>query len=380
MSRVGQTLVSECSARICPIYSFETSEFDCSLLPLEIENPVNESERKRFEVIERRLSTLETAIPLISENDKKSKWRKLNSWVVKNPIAPFVIALLAVLVTVFAIPASGLFGHYLQSRDNADNQKIDSRIDSKLNPINAQLTDIDGKITKLQATLNTLQPFIQDLVQKEMTTASAMSKPEFEAALPKIAHALTTARNQNLTVQTSAVNRVSERLLAIDPHTTPDFWPAAAALISYRDERPAHPTLPDCAKQTPGLTMSTPLRAPFPHGKYGEGLEYKNCTIVLDDANEVVNSNLWIVEHRSMKQDPRSNQQFTLTLDNVHVIYRGGTIIPADIIIFNSCTFELNIQKIPPPRAQSLTHLLLASRNVQTLTLGSPSHQENSGM
>lgn len=331
--------------------------------------------------IDKRLDDLEERLNISTTFHTQRLSQRLGSWVAGNKLASAIITLLMLVVATLAIFATPMFDRHLRNADDARNQTIDSRIDAKLKPINDQLIKIDGQVTELNSKLNTLQPFIQDLVQKEMTRASAMPRPEFKKELPKITHALTAARNQNVTVQASLVNRVSNQLLGLEQHPTPEFWQAASALISYRNQPPKQVALPNCGKTTPTLSVTTPVPLTRTLQGYGEGLEYRNCTIVLDDANDIATSHLWVVEHRSMQEDWRSGKQFTLTLENVHVIYRGGTIIPADVIVFKSCTFEFDVNATPPARAQSFTQLLLASGNEKILTLGSDrSRQESSGM
>jgi hypothetical protein len=197
---------------------------------------------------------------------------------------------------------------------------------------------------------------------------SPASPQQLQANLSTVVAQIQTARVNGKKPDTKKVTELSNvvsKVVENNPQT-PEAWQAAAALITYRTEQPQQQNPKECGSETPQIELSNEVQ-------YSEGLGYSNCTIVLDDAPDIVNSRLWIVEHQSMRNDPRSSQHFALVLNNVHVIYRGGSILPADIFIFTNCTFDFQMSVPPPAPAQSLSKLLLAANVQQRVTFVNPS-------
>ena len=80
---------------------------------------------------------------------------------------------------------------------------------------------------------------------------------------------------------------------------------------------------------------------------YGEA--YEDCTVILDGASisEIFRSG------QSSVGTP-SGAPSILKFTHVHVIYRGGTIPPANLLLFFNCTFEFQLNAQPSHWDRSL--------------------------
>jgi hypothetical protein len=54
------------------------------------------------------------------------------------------------------------------------------------------------------------------------------------------------------------------------------------------------------------------------------------------------------------------SKHLKLLLKNVHVVYRGGEMIPFAQMLCDHCTFEIESPNIPPPTGKQLIRMLLA--------------------
>jgi hypothetical protein len=149
-----------------------------------------------------------------------------------------------------------------------------------------------------------------------------------------------------------ALSRVVQRSPGV-----PDAWHAAATLINYRTA--AKKSNNQICKPS-GNEMAIGLSPDF---KVQTVIILQDCTLVLDDAPEIVDT-------KSFKAVPENERG--LILKNVHVIYRGGAIIPVKGILFAQCSFDFQMYSAPPLPARSLTVTLLASNNLDRISFQEP--------
>jgi hypothetical protein len=148
------------------------------------------------------------------------------------------------------------------------------------------------------------------------------------------------------------------RVLLAHPEL-PEAWRAAGSRIAIR----AVPNIPApsevCGRQhNLGNNISD-----LPSIDHKVLPKYSNCTIVLDDAPQIVNSNPIFFKRRSAQQANESRRPL-LRLQNAHVIYRGGQILPIDALACIDCTFEFDILSAPPKRGRSLMRALLIAPDI----------------
>lgn len=143
---------------------------------MDIENRLSKIEQ-RLDKVEREVGGKQVGVPTFG---------RLLRWVVENKVAAGLIIVLTLLLTFVGIFASPLFSEWLQSRDDAENRRIDERIDNKLKPVNEQLQKIDTDLATLNQTIETLRPFIQDLVEHQFTAAAKMDPNSLVSGLSPI--------------------------------------------------------------------------------------------------------------------------------------------------------------------------------------------------
>jgi hypothetical protein len=124
----------------------------------------------------------------------------------------------------------------------------------------------------------------------------------------------------------------------------PAAWTTAALVVDKRSERAPQGSAQVCG-ESPGtiVRLSDGSPAAFP--------TYRNCTITLDGYKGPKASE-WKGEHRSAA---------FLVLNNVQVVYRGGAIPGLVILSCTACSFDAQVNRIPPAEGKSLLRGLLFS-------------------
>ena len=163
---------------------------------------------------------------------------------------------------------------------------------------------------------------------------------------------------------TSLSNSVAD-IAAEDPDT-PQVWDAAAQLISYRSELQngfQQNSEANCFL-TPGPLTATPFTVAVSteNGYLLETMTLEHCALLLDDVDAYERSQIAYGNQHAIKLN-NTVPRLKLILNHVHVIYRGGPIIPVFQIVFNQCNFTFQfppgIQTIPPAPAREIMENLL---------------------
>ena len=295
---------------------------------MDIENRLSKIEQ-RLDKVEREVGGKQEGVPTFG---------RLLRWVVENKVAAGLIIVLTLLLTFVGIFASPLFSEWLQSRDDAENRRIDERIDNKLKPVNEQLQKIDTDLATLNQTIETLRPFIQDLVEHQFTAAAKMDPNSLVSGLSPIQHLVQVARSENIKADPAAVLALGKMVAFLDKtHPNADrIWSASAALASYRSALVARQSadyskLPDCIDSLP-ISKSN-------FGEILEGIEehrtfnfkvtpyvYRGCRLVLEDL-----STLYIREPHMTVRHQRTGPAFASMVaphmfESSLIIYRGGQL------------------------------------------------------
>jgi hypothetical protein len=318
------------------------------------------------------------------EHGLKPLREKYWDWVKLNPLKA-VLGALTSLALLWPL-LSFVFNHISADLGNA----VDRRIDAKLSETNKKLGELDQKTTAIGATLNALQPFIEDLVKRQMDKAASLPQSRFNANLPALGNLISVARNQRIVTTPGIVNQVGEKLRGVTERGT-DFWHLGGEFLSYRSFNTASDkarilpasALPKCTDSPPKpmkvLNVESPNQMTVSRGYY------ENCQVTLDSSEDDQRINSILKESTPL-----------LTFRRCLILYRGG---PVDLILtwedhrggltlggkvrdtivsvsgnaleFEDCYFVFSIPGIPPPSGQQITETLIA-QNGPTLKLPHP--------
>jgi len=349
------------------------------------------SNRDRFDAIEKRLKDVENALPGVVLPNRKN-WKLARSavdfvrshkgWSVGSGIA--IAALLVPIVTLWYMVSSDHEKARIAHETEDFNLRVDARIGNK---IGNQLTDLDQKVTAIGTSLNDLKPYIEDIVRHDFEKVAGLSGVELGKHLPAIQHLVSVAKNQAIQVNPASVNRITEKLLTIQPRPA-EFWTVGTDLLSYRslnDETRKLLTapLPNCTDSQP--TPMRLLEGPTPQKINVSSGVYENCQFTLDSAqdNQSINSIL------------RNRTPF-IVFKHCLIVYRGGDVnltldwnqsvakvhiegesterivhLSGQALQFENCLFVFSVQGIPPPSGQTMAERLLAQSG-NTLKLPNP--------
>jgi hypothetical protein len=345
------------------------------------------SAKERIDGLENRIGSVEAALNLRpNPGPPKRLMIKSWEWVINNKGTSLILSLALCLVSVFG---GALYKKHLDHIDSDFNSSVDGRIDTKLSSVKTKLTEMSDKLTSIDTTLHTLQPFIEDLIKRQMDRAGSLPLSQFRANLPAITHLISAARQQGVTVDPRLIGQVQQKLLTVQPRVL-EFWPVSAELLSYRSFNVAPQTtqqlaatnLANCTDSLPKPMRITEVIDPHTI-KFSRGL-YENCRVTLDSAQDNERINLALLGTTPL-----------ITFKHCLVIYRGGAVNvvlawnerPSEIHIeghapmslslsgnaleFENCLFVFSVQGVPPPTGQQLTESLLA-QNTATLRLPRP--------
>lgn len=198
---------------------------------------------------------------------------------------------------------------------------------------------------------------------------SAKSPEELRATLSTVTAQVQTSQVDHKTPdpkKTMALSTAVARVIHNDPQI-PEAWEAASALISFRFSNHEPIKSVPCGS-SPENIMIPPLDPQ--HSLFEQGIRYHDCTVTLDDALEIIDSK----DYKLMSKPIQPLWRFGIVFQNVHVIYRGGKVLPANVFVFSNCTFEFQMN-IPPsaPSGRSLTSTLLATTDTSKVTVVLPS-------
>jgi len=192
------------------------------------------------------------------------------------------------------------------------NLTVGEQIDLKLAQPIGDIHKLQIDVGKVSAKLDTFIELERDRLNK----LSALKPKQLSEQLPEVADALTTARALGIKASASEENSLRENFLSVGEHS-PDFWPAAAALINYRSREP-NKELPDCLDQP--LRMDQIGRMEngiFTHGP----IKFSDCRIELDSPKAAHKLGLGL-------------RFANLELIRCFVVYHGGAILllPQDAV------------------------------------------------
>lgn len=308
------------------------------------------SNKDRLDSIDKRLDLIEGKPRVHTEGliARARHWYSTN----KKIAVPVTL-----ILAVFGWFVPGWFTHYLDHRNDGFNNAVDSRIgnSARLAGMDKELKALDSNMDKVQATLATLQPFIQDLVRREMEGHAALSQQKFELVLPQLAATTKVAKQEKIAIPSHTVAILQQKLLQTNENA-PDYWAAASALINYHSSTVVGifgdlTSLPACTGIYAQQIPATPGRNPKRDG----GIVSESMWFVQKDC-------YWVLDENT----PISNMLFIHCL----IIYEGGPLSLRDVV-FQDCLFDLRVQETPSPGGQRFGRKLLAS-NLRKVQINSP--------
>ena len=179
------------------------------------------------------------------------------------------------------------------------------------------------------------------------------SPQQLLANLSTVIAQVQTARSDGKAADLEKVSSISSALAEViqrNPNL-PEAWQAAANLVDYKYQSPRSAPLVNCLDTLPGTggfdrMQTTDGVIDFPNlsGPQTPGwmshVYLGNCTLKLDDDGTFDSTSVGKFFAEVRKHHPQASR-FVLVLENAHVTYSGGNILPVTEIQFTNCTFDL---------------------------------------
>jgi len=228
-----------------------------------------------------RMERVEATLKLPPMRPKKT----LTEWLTTKPgvvIAPLILVSVGLVIAYFA---------WWQPEWKADAkakliQDVDNEIEGKLTA--HKFDQLVADVNTIKGQLSEITPLLQSVVTKEMQHAASLPLSEFERNLPQIKTTLSVAKITGAHTTPAVTQDIQTRLVRTN-HLQTDFWPTAAAFISYRYPVPLK-TLPNCENATVFRTSTTPI-GPNQTGPIGVAgpIRVQDCLFDLSNVAHLLN-------------------------------------------------------------------------------------------
>jgi hypothetical protein len=337
--------------------------------------------KERLDGIETRLGQIEVTLGLRPPTPKKGLVAQKYEWAINHKGTSIFLAIILCGVSIFG-------KYWLDHKNEWWNHDVDDRVSQAINAKGG----IKETLARIDTTLATLQPFIQDVIHHQFESASKLPSAALRQRLPALKHLLSIAKDQEVKIDPTIVNRMSKKLAGIPsrlpgfwtPALPLDYWQTVANLVSYRSFNAMswspQATFPKCTDSDPETTA---INANFTtEGKPSQLTTklgtYRSCRITLDSPEDATRLNSLLLGGIA-----------GITFYRCLVVYRGGPIklilawdhrvvasaekvgtltASGNTISFVDCLFDFSIQELPTPQTQQLTEFLL-SQNSPTINL-----------
>jgi hypothetical protein len=301
-------------------------------------------------------------------NEVWSKFKENRVWIFPT---------LAIIIGICGWFASGLFKTYLDQRRDQFNQAVDARISNALSAkggVNEKLTSIQESTSRIEGSLETIKPFIHDVISRQFENVSKLSPQALSERLPALGHLLAVARDQNVTVSPHITADIGSKLLQIHSQS-PGYWPTTAGFITYRSLHSDGGTvspLPECTDAEPHGFRVSEVDSNGAVTKV-DSAYYENCRFTIDSPKDDERFNSFI-----------SSKYPAIEFRHCLIVYRGGpftlfTHIKADnlptkssghgqgatlsfhgpTMKFVNCRFDFSSPNEPPAKAKPLLQAVL---------------------
>src|SRR5437879_7681547 len=160
--------------------------------------------KERLDDLTQRLGSLETRTSAAQSHLESQAPARGIKWLWHFMLRNQGLAVLTLLITI-AVP---WYLYHLGHESEDFNYRVGARIDEKLKPANGKLDELGKAVTRIDSTLSALQPFIQDLVIRQMDKAAALPESEFRNNLSEVEHTISIARERNIKSDSKTVHKL----------------------------------------------------------------------------------------------------------------------------------------------------------------------------
>jgi len=95
---------------------------------------------------------------------------------------------------------------------------------------------------------------------------------------------------------------------------------------------------------------------------------FRNCILVIDDPELANYYASFTADYRQENHIDLQNIYVNYVLQNVHIVYRGG-VIEAASIVMNQCSFEFQVNSAPSSKGRIVVERLLQAENIDAVSI-----------
>jgi hypothetical protein len=312
---------------------------------------------KRFQAIEGRLHAIEQRL---APKPPNAFARILAAyWAKKKSTLPVTALCLGVL-SWFVGP---LFKTWLDHRNDPFNSAVDGRIQASLSApkgVLETLREIQEKANATSTTLDTLKPFIRDVITHQFESVSKLPTRALVGRAPALSDLAVVAKNQNVRIDPKIVAQAGAKLVAASGQE-PVLWDAVLKFVDYMSFNNSFFSLLADTTNEPKFTdkyvINIPPSAHPPSialkGKAPAGVAAQTGYIGEDRNKGLTAGPAWIVMEGG-KVGLDEMELRNVVFHCVQISYLGSPVSMKNVY-FIDCTFKMTIT----PVAQNLALALL---------------------
>jgi hypothetical protein len=273
--------------------------------------------------IDTRLERIDVTLGLKPPEPKKKLWFLAQGWIKENPGAAIIVS---ILLAVFSISTT----YWLNHRKEWWNSDVDGRVREVLkerNGVYQTLGEVQRTVNETKATLDTLKPFIDMVVNHQYELASKLSASVLKDRLPAISALVAVAQNQKIAVNIKFVRALGGNLLKVPATNKPSAWPVTNEMLGYYSTLVPFSDKGYILWPVKDKTTECITDAGNAQKWVFDGFLFEHCTQHLDTI---------------LGPDSARRQVFFkhLAFRDVRVIYSGKPLTLNDVVFIN-CVFEL---------------------------------------
>jgi len=191
-----------------------------------------------------------------------------------------------------------------------------------------------------------------------------------KANLATVAASIETARAQGKKANPERTLPLSVAVSKVlqDNNAPSEAWQTASQLINYRSGIENPPVLPTCdpRDQIDKSRLTTPM--PPEQNALNVSVAFRNCILVIDDPELANYYASFTADYRQENHIDLQNIYVNYVLQNVHIVYRGG-VIEAASIVMNQCSFEFQVNSAPSSKGRIVVERLLQAENIDAVSI-----------
>jgi hypothetical protein len=254
----------------------------------------------------------------------------------------------------------GLVSHGLSDLDFRTDKRIDAAFDRR------HFGELSGDIRELKTQMKDLKDLLGVMVNKQLKASVQLPESTFERMLPGVEAQIRVARLQKTAVPTETIADLQEKISGVATRNS-QYWSAMGQLASYRSVAAlAFPITP---------TRSCLDDPKVTHRETGvlwthvEDQMMSNCYLDLGSINEFYSSPFG-AGFKGMVDKYGPPGYLRLFLENVHLVYHGGPMIPAFQIFCKDCTYDFDAERSISIDGKTLISAVSSAASVGQVTVG----------